>query len=152
HGEGRTKSPTIDATSSTGGERYPRGRRPVFSWRALHVRRDAASVVAKRLDELVLVHVGTTLDADLRGALLELFLRAVLVALALAALLADVLAAGLGVGDARGLLLALALVAELLVELVVLHAGSMVLGHQGHLLRVGFHPSGYPGPAAGNRA
>ena len=62
------------------------------------------------------------------AALLQLLLGAVLVVLGLTALVADVLAAGLGVGDPRGLLLAGAVLAQLLVQLVVLDAGSVVLG------------------------
>src|SRR4051794_25434038 len=86
------------------------------------------SVVAQGVDELVLRHVRATLDADLRGPVLELVLRPVLVAARLAALAAG-LAAAARVGDPGGLLLAGALAAQRLVLLVVLDARSVVLGH-----------------------
>src|SRR3712207_1517021 len=86
-----------------------------------------ASVVAQRVDELFLRHVRAALDADLRGAVLQLALRPVLVAAGLAALAAG-RAAVARVGDAGRLLLARALAAQRLVLLVVLDARSVVLG------------------------
>src|SRR3954462_8316282 len=97
----------------------------------------ARLVVAQRVDQLVLAHVRAAFDAELLRAVLEVVDRPVLVAARLAALLGHVLATRLGVGDAGGLLLAGAVLAQLLVELVVLDARSVVLGH---VLRVPRRP------------
>src|SRR4051794_8941186 len=102
------------------------------------------SVVAQRVDQLVLVHVRAALDADLRRALLEVVLRPVLVAARLAAPAAGA-AAVAGVGDPGRLLLAGALAAQRLVLLVVFDARSVVLaGHGRYLLRRSSRRSAYP--------
>src|SRR5215210_3847930 len=89
----------------------------------------ASLVVAQRVDELVLVHVGASLDAELPGALLEVFFRLLFVLGRLTATLARGLAAR--VGDPGRLLLARPLVTQPLVLLVVLDARPVVLGHAG---------------------
>ena len=95
------------------------------------------SVVAQRLDELVLGHGGAALDVELAGPLRELVLGPVLVGAGLAAALGDLVPAVPGgrVGDPRGLLLARALAAQRLVDLGVLdvggagaHGGAVLLG------------------------
>src|SRR3712207_684269 len=85
------------------------------------------SVVAERVDELALVHVGASLDTDLPGALLQLLLGPVLVAAGLPAALPSLRARS--IGDPGRLLLALPLLAQPLVLLVVLDARHVVLGH-----------------------
>src|SRR5689334_38964 len=99
-------------------------------------------MVAQRVDQLVLGHVGAAVDPDLGGPLLEVVLAPVLVAPGLAALLAGLVA--VAVGDPRGLLLARALVAQGLVLILVLDAGAGILstGH-GVLLSVA-SSRGYP--------
>src|SRR5215210_125987 len=92
----------------------------------------ASLVVAQRVDELVLVHLGASLDAELPGALLEVFLGLLLVPGRLAAALASGLA--VRVGDPGRLLLARPLVTQFLVLLVVLDVRSVVLGHAGSSL------------------
>src|SRR4051812_34602154 len=74
-------------------------------------------------------HGRATFAAGLLRAVLEVVDRPVLIAARLAALLGHVLATRLRVGDPGGLLLAGAVLAQLLVELVVLDARSVVLGH-----------------------
>src|SRR5690242_2350371 len=79
-----------------------------------------ASVVAQRVDKLALVHLRAALDADLRGALLEIVLAPVVIGAGLPALLRCRVA--VRVGDPRRLLLACALIAQDLVLLWVLDA------------------------------
>src|SRR3546814_6352608 len=89
--------------------------------------------MAERVDQLLLVHVGPPLYADLLGLVVEVVLRPILVIPRLAAAPGGLLAGR--VGDPRGLFLARALAAQRLVALVVLDLRSVLLGH-------GFHPFG----------
>src|SRR4051794_26527149 len=84
-------------------------------------------MVAQGVDQLVLVHLRTALDADLLRPLLEILLAPVVVGAGLAALLGG--RRGVGVGDPRPFLLARALIAQPLVALVVLPARAVVLRH-----------------------
>src|SRR3954452_107977 len=95
---------------SPGGTASRRNLRSISTW----------LVVAQRLDEIALAHLGAPLDADLGGALLQVLLGPVVVGAGLAALLRGRLA--VGVGDPRRLLLALALPAQSLVLLGVFDA------------------------------
>src|SRR3546814_104894 len=93
--------------------------------------------MAERVDQLLLVHVGPPLYADLLGLVVEVVLRPILVIPRLAAAPGGLLAGR--VGDPRGLFLARALAAQRLVALVVLDLRSVLLGH-------GFHPFGCSRP------
>ena len=86
----------------------------------------SALVVPESVDELALVHLGTSLDADLFRTLLQILLRPVLVAARLPAALACPRATG--VGDPRRLLLALPFLSQLLVLLVILDGWPVILG------------------------
>src|SRR3546814_20389303 len=82
--------------------------------------------MTQRGDQLVLVHRRASVDADLRGPVLELVHGPVLVVAGLAALATHLGARAVGcrVGDPCRLLLARPVLADLLVELLVLHAGA----------------------------
>jgi di/tricarboxylate transporter len=84
-------------------------------------------VVPEGIDELAFVHLGTSLDADLFGALLQILLRPVLIATRLPTALARRRTAG--VGDPRRLLLTLPLLTQFLVLFVILDARPVVFGH-----------------------
>lgn len=77
------------------------------------------SVVAQRLDQLVLGHVGASVDVQVGGPLTEMLDGPVVVRSGRTAPLTDLVprAVGRGVGDTGRLLLRIALVAELLVKL-----------------------------------
>src|SRR5699024_9876015 len=81
----------------------------------------SASVVAQRVDELVLRHVRAALDVQLTGSVTQIVDGPVLIRSGRPALLAHLAAraVGRGVGDPGGLLLGVPLVAQLLVELLV---------------------------------
>src|SRR4051794_27422394 len=83
-------------------------------------------VVAERRDQLTLVHLGATLDADLAGLLQQVVLAAVLVVAAPTAPGCHLLLplGGAGVGDASRLLLARTVPAQRVVGLLVLDAGA----------------------------
>src|SRR5690606_14183324 len=89
-------------------------------WRA-----PVGSMVAQRVDEILLAHPRAAFDADILRLVVELFLAPVLVLAGLAAAPPGFLAGR--VGDARRLLLAHAFAAQRFVALVVLHTGAVLL-------------------------
>src|SRR5882757_1311549 len=99
------------AAPGTGHQLKPRTRWP-------------GSVVAQRLDQLALAHVGAAFDSDLLGPLVELLLVHIVILRRLAAAFGDFVAAFLGrrVSNARRLLLRSPLLSYLAIGVLVLDA------------------------------